>query len=500
MSDGAAGEGRGGETVATGIVSLAASQVAFILFSYLFYIYLARKLGPADYGLFGFVFTVLVWLELLTCGSRDALIKYLNAYPDLHFLLRRPFLLAQTCVSLGFTALAYLAALPLAFVHTRYGLLFFVAFLDLPLMGFYQLYVGYLNGFRLYTRQAIAIGIYSVTKAGAIILFVQLGHGVGGALFGNIFSTILAFLAAYLFYFPRSREEARMGAAEIPAPHQGAAWEGELALGRIVKSSFLFVLVPLFYNLLMSMDIWVVNLAVGGETVGFYVAASTVAKSVFFLFSAFYLTLFPVTVSSFREEDPGKIRGIFALSFRIFFCIALPASLLLSLNAGEIARLVYGAAYQRTGSIITVLAIAHFLLSLNVYLLYLLFAGGRQRQAVRIILLTMTWGVAAICLLTAWKGATGAAVGAGLTAFVGAALSYLVIHRDMGLSWPLRRLAEGVFLALSCFLPLAFLPKNEISFLPLSLLFALIYYLALRRRGFLEIHARKVRRITEGDR
>jgi O-antigen/teichoic acid export membrane protein len=479
----------GGETVARGIVSLAASQAVFILCGYAFYVYLARKLGPADYGLFGFVFTVLVWLELLTCGARDVLIRHLNAFPGSLPLVRRPFLLAQASVSLGFTTLAYLAALPLAFTHTRYGSLFFIAFLDLPLMGIYQLYVGYLNAFRLYTRQAVVVAVYSVAKAAGIILFVQLGHGVGGALFGNIFSTILAFLAAYAFFLPAARPGHPTGDREPTAPEAGA----RSALGAIVKSSFIFVLVPLFYNLLMSMDIWVVNLVVGGEAVGFYVAASTAAKSVFFLFSAFYLTLFPVAVSSFRGEETGKMQRIFTLSFYIFFCIAFPASLLLSLNAGEITRLVYGTAYQRTGNIISVLALAHFLLALNVYLLYLLFASARQRQAVRVIASTITLGVAAIYLLTAWKGDMGAACGAALTTLAGTALSYHDLRRGTGLSWPMKRLGESVLISLCCFLPLAFLPKSEVDFIPLSLLFSLIYYLALRRRGFLEDFTRLIR-------
>ncbi|MBC7248492.1 MAG: oligosaccharide flippase family protein [Actinobacteria bacterium] len=489
MSRSAGRRAPGAESVARGIVSLAASQVVFILCGYIFYVYLARKLGPADYGLFGFVFTVLVWLELLTCGARDVLIRHLNAFPGSLPLVRRPFLLAQAYMSLGFTALAYLAALPLAFTHTRYGSLFFIAFLDLPLMGVYQLYVGYLNAFRLYTRQAVAVAVYSVAKAAGIILFVQLGYGVGGALFGNIFSTILAFLAAYVFFLPAGKRVYSAGDAGPPAPEAGA----RPALSTIVRSSFLFVLVPLFYNLLMSMDIWVVNLVVGGEAVGFYVAASTAAKSVFFLFSAFYLTLFPVAVSSFRGEDTGKMQRIFTLSSYIFFCIAFPASLLLSLNAGEVTMLVYGAAYQRTGNIIRVLALAHFLLALNVYLLYLLFASGRQRQAVRVIVLTITLGVAAIYLLTAWKGQTGAACGAALTTLAGTALSYHDLRRGTGLSWPMKRICGNVLLSLLCFLPLAFLPKSEANFIPLSLLFSLIYYLALRHMGFLEDFTRVMR-------
>lgn len=472
----------GGETVARGIVSLAASQVVFILCGYTFYVYLARKLGPVDYGLFGFVFTVLVWLELLTCGARDVLIRHLNAFPGSLPMVRRPFFRAQVTISASFTVLAYLASLPLAFMHTRYGSLFFIAFLDLPLMGIYQLYVGYLNAFRLYTRQAVAVAVYSVAKAAGIILFVQLGYGVGGALFGNIFSTILALLAAYAFFLIATRAFRPTAGAPDPAVEAAA----RPAPPAIVRSSFLFVLVPLFYNLLMSVDIWMVNLVVGGETVGFYVAASTAAKSIFFLFSAFYLTLFPVAVSSFREEEAGKMQRIFTLSSHIFFCIAFPASLLLSCNAGEVTRLVYGTAYRRTGDIIAVLAIAHFLLALNVYLLYLLFAAGRQRQAARIIALTTTVGIAAIYLLTSWKGDMGAACGAALTTFTGSLLSYHILHRVTGLSWQLKRLCECVFLSLLCFLPLAFLPKSEFTFIPLSLLFASVYSLALWRRGFLE--------------
>jgi hypothetical protein len=40
-------------------------------------------------------------------------------------------------------------------------------------------------------------------------------------------------------------------------------------------------------------------------------------------------------------------------------------------------------------------------------------------------------------------------------------------------------------LALIVFLPLAFIPRNETNFIPLSLLFAVIYCLVLSYRGFL---------------
>lgn len=471
-----------GEPVARGIAALVISQGVFILCGYLFYIYLARKLGPADYGLFGFVFTVLVWFEILTCGTRDALIKYINTYPRSFVIIHRPFTIVQTFISLVLAILVYLAFLPLAFYRTRYGALFFIAFLDLPLMGFYQLYVGYLNGFRLYTRQALASAVYSVAKAGFIILFVQLGYGVGGALFGNIFSTILAFAASYSFFLPKRREEIALGSVLAPPGYLTGA---ELAPGHIVRISFLFILIPLFYNLVMSMDLWLVNLVVGGETVGFYVAACTISKSIFFLFSAFYLTLFPVAIALLREEDQGNIRKLFSLSFTIFFFIAFPASLLLSVNAGGIALLVYGSAYQRAGSFISILAIAYFFLTLNVFFLYMLYAGGLQKEALNIILSTTLTGMALIYLLTEWRGAIGAAVGITITTFASSALSYFVIHHRLRLEWQGKRLAESMALALIVFLPLAFIPRNETNFIPLSLLFAVIYCLVLSYRGFL---------------
>jgi len=475
-------KGPGGEPLTRGLILLGTGQAFFIVFGYAFHIYLARVLGPTDYGLFGFVFTVLVWLEIFTYGMRDAAIQYINMVPGSFFHLRRSFFRVQILISCTIFLLANLAFAPLALTNTRYDALFLVAFLDLPLMGIYQLYLGYLNAFRLYSRQSAGLIVYAVAKAAFIILLVWVGWGMTGALFGNIFSSLFAFITCFMLFRPKKESELAVTTGPQPDAWQVAVFPSTRS---IISSSFLFIVIPLFYNLMMSADLWIANLVIGGETTGFYVAAGTVAKTVFFLFAAFNMAIFPAIVASLRRKDRLRSSRLFYLSFALFFFIALPASLLLAVNAREIAVLIYGSAYASSSSVIGILSLAYFFLTLKVFFIYILYAGEHRKEAVRTLLGITAAGLPLIYLLTRWIGIRGTALGTALACLCGCALSYVFIFRTMRLGWTIRKTALSVGIALLSFLPLLFIPKNQASFIPLSLLSVIIYYLCLVRVGLL---------------
>jgi O-antigen/teichoic acid export membrane protein len=480
-----AGKTRGklqGESVTRGLLLLGIGQGFFIVGGYVFHIYLARTLGPADYGLFGFVFTVLVWLEIFTYGMRDAVIQYTNTSPHYFPSLHSSFFIVQIYISCGIFILANLAFAPLALLKTRYDALFLIALLDLPLMGLYQLYLGYLNGFRLYSRQAMGLIVYAVTKAVFIILFVWIGWGVAGALFGNIFSSIFAFITCFILFWPKRKSELAATAGESLGLGQGGI---ATSTGGIIKISFLFIIIPLFYNLMMSMDLWIVSLAIGGDAVGFYVAAGTIAKTIFFLFAAFYMTLFPAIVAALRKEDHFRSSRLFYLSFALFFFIAFPATLLLAVNAKEITLLVYGSAYTTASDIISILSFAYFFLTLNVFLVYMLYAGGRRKKAAMMLAGITLMSLPLIYIFTIWTGIRGAAFATAFACLCGALLSYLSIRKTLYLGWRAKNVAWSVALALFAFLPLALIPRNQINFIPLSLLSTLIFFLGLNKTGLL---------------
>ncbi len=476
------------EPLARGMASLGISQVAFILCSYVFYIYLARKLGPVDYGLFGFVFTVLVWLELFTYGTRDSAVQYINRFPGDFQPIHRSFLRLQIYLSLGFTFLIYLLFLPLAFVSTKYDHYFSIAFLDVPLMGFYMLWLGYLNGFRLFTRQAVAATVYAVTKMVFIIFFVQLGWGVRGALFGNIFSTVFAFATALLLFRPKMIAERAVKPSEGKASR---APKKAFNVAEIAKSSFLFILIPLFYNLMMSMDLWTINLVRAGETSGHYMSAVTIAKTIFFLFSTFQLALFPAIVASLQAGESKRSERLFELAFTLFFHVALPASLLLAFNAERVTLLIYGSAYAPAATLIETLSLAYLFLTMCVYFTYILYAGGYRGLAVRVLFIITLIAISLIYVLARWKGAPGAAWATAIATFCGMILSYLLIQRKLGLYWNTGKVVRALALAIIVFLPLALIPCNRINFIPLSTLFAIIYFLVLDRTALLKISTLK---------
>ncbi len=486
----AARNGLQAQPLARGMASLGISQVAFILCSYIFYIFLARtRMGkairassqdPTTAGLMG----VNINSELFTYGTRDSAVQYINRFPGNFHRIHRSFLRLQVYLSLGITILVYLFFLPLAFISTKYDNYFFIAFLDLPLMGFYMLWTGYLNGFRLFTRQATSATVYSVTKMVFIIFFVQLGWRVGGALFGNIFSTVFAFATALLLLHPKMKQEKAM------VPVEGYAddiHEEALSVMEIAKSSFTFILIPLFYNLMMSMDLWIINLLRAGETSGYYMSAVTIAKTIFFLFSTFYMALFPATVASLQGKEVEKSERLFELAFTLFFHIALPTSLLMAFNAERVTLLIYGAAYAPSAPLIEALSLAYLFLTMCVYFVYILFAGGHRSLAVRVLLAITLIDLPLIYALARWRGAPGAAWGTTIATFCGMILSYLLIQKKIGLSWRTDKVTSALALAILSFLPLALIPSNRYNFIPLSILFATIYFLVLDRTSLLKI-------------
>jgi O-antigen/teichoic acid export membrane protein len=472
----------GAEPVARGLLMLGIGQASFILCGYVFHIYLARILGPTDYGLFGFVLTILVWLEISTYGVRDTAIQYINVSPRFFASLYRSFFRVQALISCVLFLLANLAFAPLALLKTRYDALFLIALLDLPFMGLYQLYLGYLNAFRLYSRQSAGLIVYSITKMVFIILFVQVGWGAAGALLGNVFSSLFALITCSALFLPKRNSELAGGESVADNTDVGVAVP---SIKAIVASSLLFIIIPLFYNLMMSMDLWIVSLAVGGEMVGFYVAAGTVAKTVFFLFAIFYMTFFPAIVNALRTGNRTRMSRLLYFSFALFIFTAFPASLLLAVNAKEITQLIYGPAYASASSVISILSLAYFFLSLKVFLVYILYAANYRKQAVSILLGITALSLPFIYFLTRWKNIQGAAFGTAIVCFIGAILSYFAMNKVMRLGWASKKMALSVALALLAYMPLAWVPKNQINFLPLSCLSTVIFFLGLKRLGLL---------------
>lgn len=473
-------ESSGGEPVARGMAFLLLSQAVFLVCGYFIHIYLARSLGPRDYGIFGFIIAVLTWMEIPVYGSSNLAVKYIQAWPDRFPTWSSLFFRAQCLITVAFFFPLAVFSVVIGLKSEKYGFLFLLAFLDLLFVGFYQLYLGCLNGFRLYARQATASIAYSLSKAGGISVLVYLGWRIRGALLGNVLSSIVGLLMGYLLFNTRCGSQC---GGSLPGYGEG---QERVSLTRLIRESLLFALVPLMVNFVLNLDLWIINFLRGGSEVGYYVSAGTLARTVFFLFSATFMATFPAIVSSFRLGVASeRTRRLFSLSGDFFLAVTLPCALAVSVNGRQLVALFFGKDYLQAGPITSILGMAMAFLTVYVFLVYVLYAAGRYSKAVRMLVCTACLDMVFVPLLVLAWGLQGAALATTTVTFAGSLLAYLAIKRNLALSWGWRRIGMMFMLCCLCFLPLLFIPREGVLFAPLSLIAFLVYGLSLVRTGII---------------
>jgi|GEM_PF-3542505 len=467
---------RGGEPVARGLALLAASQGIYVLSGYVINVFLAKRLGPAEYGLFGLVLSALVWMEITTSGIGNLAVVYVGRR-GLDPELRGTFWRAQAAAS-GCVFLACLLPALLAWAAgSRTGFLFAVASLDLAVIGFYHLGSGFLNGLRWYTGQSLSSIAYSVSRAAAMISLCLAGLGLGGAFAGNVVSSVCGLLAALAFLGLAGKQgglSAREGAADLPPipPVPAVVWE-----------SLSFVAVPLLYSLVLFMDIWFVGALRPGEDGGVFVSAHTVSRIVVFVLSAVSMAAFPAFVSAFAAGDHRRALRLFRGLGDLLLGGALPLALLFAVFAGPVVRLLFGGAYGSAALPLALLAPAHLLLMSLTLFVYVLFAADRRGAALLILASAAALDACLQPLLISLWGPAGAAAATLASSLAGAAAALTHIGRELGLTWEKGRSLLLGALALSCFLLPALVPAGTFGKAAAWLAFLAVFLLALRRAG-----------------
>jgi uncharacterized membrane protein YccF (DUF307 family) len=136
---------------ARGVLLGVAGRAIFLAFGYLASIILARSLGPVDYGTYGVVISVLVWVEQIGRFTfAPAAAKLIPEKPERAIGVEQTAVLLNSFWFLGLFAAFWLAAPLLADILDLPAgtTLFRLAALDLPFFGMYAIYCGVLQGRR----------------------------------------------------------------------------------------------------------------------------------------------------------------------------------------------------------------------------------------------------------------------------------------------------------------------------------------------------------------
>ena len=408
---------------ARGAALLFVAQLTLLLSGYVVALALARALGPELYGVYGIVYSFLLSVELISrLGLPQAVAKLVATRPTIEPRLEATGFTLSLVVYLVIFAGFWLAAPLLAGLFnvadgTR---LFRIAALDIPFYGVYFMLMQILNGRRLFHLQCMGTITYGLSKAAGILILVQIGPSVEGALIVNVVGSVIA-LGVVAFCVGRTPFKLTLA---FRAP--------------VIRLALPVSVIALGTQTLISIDLWVLNAvgtAVEASVKGLYVAAGNVARLpnlVAFVMSA---VLMPSISAALAHNDHASARAYLAGAARFMTIVLVPGCTVIAINAGEVLALLFSSEYAAGAPLLVVLIFAHGL----IYTTFMCFANlligaGRAGASARLSLTALTFAVVLSVVLVRWAGAYGAAVAA-LVANGGALIGATIVV-GRAIAWP----------------------------------------------------------------
>jgi len=400
---------------------LLTGRIALFVFGYPIAIILARELGPAAYGVYGILLSVLIWLEhtgafgiteavtKLTAEARDD--ERRNAVESTGQAL-------LLIIYLALFGVCWVAAPLIArvFQIPEATGLFRVAIIDIPISGIYFAQQGVLGGRRGFGALSGSMLTYGLTKFVGIIIVLLMGISIFWALIINILATMagVLFLARYVSPFH----------LRFSAPQAKVIVQLGIPIG-------LYLLVSL---ILFNLDFWSLKIigAVENEVIGIYAAALNVAKLTDLASSAMSDVLFPSAAIFLTARDREAGRRYVQDASRALLLGLLPLTILFASTAEALLTFLYSGTYATGTSVLPLQVFAFALFGIARTYGGMLIAQGSTHLATGLACLAIPLALGLNVVLVPPFGAIGAALSLLLTALFATVMSGWMLVRQFG--------------------------------------------------------------------
>ncbi|HOL22471.1 MAG TPA: flippase [bacterium] len=125
-------------------------------------------------------------------------------------------------------------------------------------------------------------------------------------------------------------------------------------LKRISCSSFPFAISSILSIFLLRLDILLLNVMKGENTVGLYSPAQKLVSMILLFSSAFTFAIYPA-MSNISKNTMGKDYYLFIHSAKIMFLIGLFAAFFITIIAGPVIKIIFGSEYTVSARVLKIL-------------------------------------------------------------------------------------------------------------------------------------------------
>ncbi|HEX8141204.1 MAG TPA: oligosaccharide flippase family protein [Pyrinomonadaceae bacterium] len=426
--------------------------------------FLARYLSPAGYGLFILAATSIAWVEA-TIGSifSRAVVKFVSEAKDWR-PVGATLLRLHLAAGIGAAVLVWLCAAIVGDAFKEPALSGYLKLfaLDIPLFTLTQAHRYILVGLGRFRQQALSSALRWTSRLLLILLFLQLGLSITGAILASLASSLVAFCASRLYIRPSLFRRSTFPAHVL--------WADGMPLSLLALSMRFFDRLDLF--MLKALG------ATAAEA-GFYGAALNLAL----MPGLFALSFSPLLLSTLarvlREGDEALARTISRDALRVALW-PIPFACLTAGASEDIVRAIYGEQFKPAAPLLALLIVGAVALAIYSVGTAILIAAGRQRVALLLsIPLPLVAALGHLWLIPRW-GAPGAAMVTTIVSGLGAGLTVYAVFRCWRILPPLATLARAVLTGALAFTLSAMWPAMGPLFFSLKLMMiALLIPLAL---------------------
>lgn len=441
-------------TAARGTIWLVASRGGYFILGYLAVVLLARGLGPAAYGAYGVVMSILVWLEQAGKFAIPSAATKLLAEPS-----DRPDEVAKSAIVLNLTLYSiffvclWIAAPWLAtwFALPNGSGFFRLAALDFPLFGIYTAFWAIHQGHRRFVRLGIAEVLYAAAKCLCIALMMTMGLSIEVALLINIVASVVGALTLCT----------RTGLWS-PVP-----WRTYLR--PMIAIALPMGLYSLALILLSSLDLWVLQIMTptsAEAAVGVFVAALNIARVPGFALSAVAAVLLPSVSRASALGDVPLIKRYLHQALIFFLLLYLPIALVLMAPSELLMQWVYSNQYAGGGLLLSILLVAHGLWAIHAILGSVLIAAGHVRTSAMMMGFCILPAVPLFIIFVGFYGSIGAALANVCLPLLGILLFARRLRRQFGTLLETRSLLHLGLATVLMGLVYLLLPKQTLGLIP----------------------------------
>lgn len=343
---------------------LSISLVIQKILSFVYFSYLATRLGVEQTGLYFFALSFITMLAVFVdLGMNNTLIKQVAKEPT----ESSKYFSQAVLIRLGLGVIMYLVLLGLSFllgyeVLTRQALYLagIIMVVDSFTLMFYSFWRAHHN--TVYESLGNILFQVSLLIVGGVVLYLT----------GNILLALLALLLSSLinFSFALFKLISKLKIKFRPV------WDGAFVRTMLLMA-MPFAWAGIFSRLYGYLDTFLLKTLVGDAALGYYSLPYKITFVWQFIPLALVASLYPA-FTAYYQTDKDKLAKLFNKTFIYLLVIAVPLSLGLSLMSGSIFLHIYGTEYLPSAAALQVLVFTLPFLFLNFPIGYLLNACDKQ--------------------------------------------------------------------------------------------------------------------------